>query len=148
MGFVNNFQNLAFKYVGFELSFHTTILPDHIRVYYECYMRHKQVQQMWFECYVMLHYLYVFTDMIYRVLDQHQLGKDQWEERIVNWYSEHKGLMREDAMMEYLKVQQSCAAFSWLSFWTVLYCDRTIYCQLSVVGVPPKQNKKKSIYFV
>ena len=52
----------------------------------------------------MLHYLYVFTDMIYRVLDQHQLGKDQWEERIVNWYSEHKGLMREDAMMEYLKV--------------------------------------------
>ena len=42
--------------------------------------------------------------MIYRVLDQHQLGKDQWEERIVNWYSEHKGLMREDAMMEYLKV--------------------------------------------
>jgi len=41
-----------------------------------------------------------------RVLDQHQLGKDQWEERIVNWYSEHKGLMREDAMMEYLKIAQ------------------------------------------
>ena len=57
--------------------------------------------------------------MIYRVLDQHQLGKDQWEERIVNWYSEHKGLMREDAMMEYLKVQsttpQLSAAYSWLS---------------------------------
>ncbi|XP_067951405.1 radixin-like [Watersipora subatra] len=41
-----------------------------------------------------------------RVLDQHQLGKEQWEERIVNWYSEHKGLMREDAMMEYLKIAQ------------------------------------------
>ena len=38
------------------------------------------------------------------MLDQHQLEKEQWEERIVNWYSEHKGLMREDAMMEYLKV--------------------------------------------
>ena len=41
-----------------------------------------------------------------RVLDQHQLEKSQWEERIVNWYSEHKGLMREDAMMEYLKVRK------------------------------------------
>jgi len=41
------------------------------------------------------------------VLDQHQLSKAEWEERIVNWYSEHKGLMREDAMMEYLKVGHS-----------------------------------------
>ena len=56
-------------------------------------------------CYVTLLVRFYWWFMIYRVLDQHQLGKDQWEERIVNWYSEHKGLMREDAMMEYLKVR-------------------------------------------
>ncbi|XP_062510344.1 radixin-like [Corticium candelabrum] len=41
-----------------------------------------------------------------RVIDQHKLSKDQWEERIVNWYAEHKGMLREDAMLEYLKIAQ------------------------------------------
>jgi radixin len=41
-----------------------------------------------------------------RVIEQHKMSKDQWEERIVNWYSEHKGMMREEAMMEYLKIAQ------------------------------------------
>lgn len=29
-----------------------------------------------------------------RVLDQHKLNKDQWEERIQVWHEEHKGMMR------------------------------------------------------
>jgi len=41
-----------------------------------------------------------------RVSSQHQMSKDQWEERIINWWSEHKGMLREDAMMEYLKIAQ------------------------------------------
>ncbi len=41
-----------------------------------------------------------------RVMDQHKMDKVQWEERIVNWYKEHKTMMREDAMMEYLKIAQ------------------------------------------
>lgn len=41
-----------------------------------------------------------------RVLDQHKMSKDQWEERIVVWYSEHKGMMREESMLEYLKIAQ------------------------------------------
>jgi radixin len=41
-----------------------------------------------------------------RVIDQHKMSKEQWEERIVNWYSEHKGMMREESMMEYLKIAQ------------------------------------------
>ncbi|XP_033127874.1 radixin-like [Anneissia japonica] len=41
-----------------------------------------------------------------RVIDQHQMSKDQWEERITNWYKEHKGQLREDAMLEYLKIAQ------------------------------------------
>lgn len=41
-----------------------------------------------------------------RVYDQHKLSKDQWEERIKSWWGEHKGMMRDDAMMEYLKIAQ------------------------------------------
>merc|ERR1712142_957845 len=37
---------------------------------------------------------------------QHQMSKDQWEERITNWWGEHIGMLREDAMMEYLKIAQ------------------------------------------
>lgn len=39
-------------------------------------------------------------------MDQFKLSKDQWEERIVTWYQEHKGLLRDEAMMEYLKIAQ------------------------------------------
>lgn len=41
-----------------------------------------------------------------RVMDQHKLDREQWEERITTWYHEHKGMLREDAMMEYLKLAQ------------------------------------------
>ena len=41
-----------------------------------------------------------------RVMDQHKLDRTQWEERITTWYHEHKGMLREDAMMEYLKLAQ------------------------------------------
>merc|ERR1711899_655930 len=41
-----------------------------------------------------------------RVMAQHRLSREEWEERISNWYMEHRGMMREDAMMEYLKIAQ------------------------------------------
>ncbi len=41
-----------------------------------------------------------------RVLQQHKLSRDQWEDRIANWYMEHRGMQREDAMLEYLKIAQ------------------------------------------
>ncbi|XP_038555277.1 moesin-like isoform X1 [Micropterus salmoides] len=41
-----------------------------------------------------------------RVLEQHKLNKNQWEERIQVWHKEHKGILREDAMVEYLKIAQ------------------------------------------
>ena len=30
----------------------------------------------------------------YRVVDQHKLTREQWEERIVTWYGEHKSMLR------------------------------------------------------
>lgn len=41
-----------------------------------------------------------------RVMDQHKLTREDWEGRIITWYHEHKGMLREDAMMEYLKLAQ------------------------------------------
>jgi radixin len=41
-----------------------------------------------------------------RVMHQHRLSREEWEERITNWYMEHRGMLREDAMMEYLKIAQ------------------------------------------
>ncbi|XP_078496247.1 moesin [Lissotriton helveticus] len=41
-----------------------------------------------------------------RVLEQHKLNKEQWEERIQVWHEEHRGMLREDAILEYLKIAQ------------------------------------------
>ncbi|XP_035736673.1 moesin/ezrin/radixin homolog 1-like isoform X5 [Vespa mandarinia] len=41
-----------------------------------------------------------------RVVDQHKMSKEEWESSITNWWQEHRGMLREDAMMEYLKIAQ------------------------------------------
>ncbi|KAL1122359.1 hypothetical protein AAG570_003764 [Ranatra chinensis] len=41
-----------------------------------------------------------------RVMDQHKMSKDEWEQSITTWWNEHRGMLREDAMMEYLKIAQ------------------------------------------
>ncbi|KAG7265292.1 hypothetical protein CRUP_032445 [Coryphaenoides rupestris] len=41
-----------------------------------------------------------------RVLEQHKLTKEQWEDRIQTWHEEHRGMLRDDSMMEYLKIAQ------------------------------------------
>ncbi|KAG7509778.1 ezrin-like [Solea senegalensis] len=41
-----------------------------------------------------------------RVLEQHKLSKEQWEERILGWHKEHGSMLKEEAMLEYLKIAQ------------------------------------------
>ncbi|XP_037304994.1 ezrin b isoform X2 [Pungitius pungitius] len=41
-----------------------------------------------------------------RVQEQHKLSREQWEERIQVWHEEHSGMLKEDAMLEYLKIAQ------------------------------------------
>ncbi|XP_042357285.1 ezrin a [Plectropomus leopardus] len=41
-----------------------------------------------------------------RVLDQHKLSKDQWEDRIQVWHEEHRSMLKEESMIEYLKIAQ------------------------------------------
>ncbi|XP_041668359.1 ezrin a [Cheilinus undulatus] len=46
-----------------------------------------------------------------RVLDQHKLSKEQWEDRIQIWHDEHKHMLKEEAMIEYLKIAQDLEMF-------------------------------------
>lgn len=41
-----------------------------------------------------------------RVMDQHKMSREEWEQSITQWWNEHKGMLREDSMMEYLKIAQ------------------------------------------
>ena len=41
-----------------------------------------------------------------RVIDQYQMTSEMWEERIRVWYADHRGMARDEAEMEYLKIAQ------------------------------------------
>jgi len=41
-----------------------------------------------------------------KVIDQFEYSESEWHDRIIHWYQEHVGMLREEAMMEYLKIAQ------------------------------------------
>ena len=41
-----------------------------------------------------------------RVIDQYKMTLEMWEERIKIWYADHRGMSRDEAEMEYLKIAQ------------------------------------------
>lgn len=41
-----------------------------------------------------------------RVMDQHKMSREEWEQSVATWWREHRGMLREDGMMEYLKIAQ------------------------------------------
>ncbi|XP_065889680.1 merlin-like isoform X2 [Dysidea avara] len=41
-----------------------------------------------------------------RVQHQYQMTPEMWEEKIVSWYKEHCDMLREETIMEYLKIAQ------------------------------------------
>ncbi|XP_078261252.1 ezrin-like isoform X2 [Rhinoraja longicauda] len=45
------------------------------------------------------------------VVEQHKLNREQWEERIQIWHEEHRGMLKEDAMIEYLKIGQDLEVY-------------------------------------
>ncbi|XP_074471392.1 ezrin b [Sebastes fasciatus] len=51
---------------------------------------------------------YLLTERLLptRVQEQHKLSREQWEERIQVWHEEHRSMLKEDAMLEYLKIAQ------------------------------------------
>ena len=41
-----------------------------------------------------------------RVIDQYKMTREMWEERIKVWYADHRGMTRDEAEIEYLKIAQ------------------------------------------
>ncbi|XP_061156418.1 ezrin a isoform X1 [Syngnathus typhle] len=41
-----------------------------------------------------------------RILEQHSLSKEQWEGKIQVWHEEHGCMLKEEAILEYLKISQ------------------------------------------
>ncbi|NXX69044.1 MERL protein, partial [Spizella passerina] len=44
--------------------------------------------------------------LVLQVLRQYQLTAEMWEEKITAWYAEHRGIARDEAEMNYLKIAQ------------------------------------------
>lgn len=47
-----------------------------------------------------------FADWIIKILLDFRHHREMWDERITNWWMEHKEMARDDAMQEYLKIAQ------------------------------------------
>jgi len=41
-------------------------------------------------------FLYV---VLCRVFEQHALSKEEWQDKVINWHMEHKGLMRYHSLV-------------------------------------------------
>lgn len=47
-------------------------------------------------------YIFILVFLFFRVYEQHKLSKEQWEERIQNWFSEHRGMLRSEVLLSIL----------------------------------------------
>lgn len=66
-----------------------------------------------------------------RVIDQYQMTLDMWEERIRVWYADHRGMSRDEAEMEYLKIAQDLDMYG-VNYFPIqvikIFCVRGKYC--------------------
>ncbi|TRY81347.1 hypothetical protein DNTS_009684 [Danionella cerebrum] len=73
-----------------------------------------------------------------RVLDQHRLSKEQWEERIQIWHEEHRGVLKEDAMLEYLKIAQDLEMYG-VNYFDIKNKKGTDLCEIRNISFNDKK---------
>lgn len=56
------------------------------------------------------------------VIDQYRMTPDMWEERIKIWYADHRGMTREDAEIEYLKIVQDLEMYG-VNYFPIRYAS-------------------------
>ena len=78
-----------------------------------------------------------------RVIDQYQMTSDMWEERIKVWYADHKGMTRDEAEMEYLKITQDLDMYGVNYFPITNKKDSELWLGVTPLGlnVYEKENK-------
>uniref|UniRef100_A0A914IC90 FERM domain-containing protein n=1 Tax=Globodera rostochiensis TaxID=31243 RepID=A0A914IC90_GLORO len=50
-----------------------------------------------------------------RVLNQFKMNMSEWENRVITWWADHRGMNRETAMLEYLKIAQDLDQYGYFS---------------------------------
>ncbi|XP_048482298.1 merlin [Plutella xylostella] len=78
-----------------------------------------------------------------RVIDQYQMTPEMWEDRIKIWYADHKGMSRDEAEMEYLKIAQDLDMYGVNYFHIKNKKDTDLYLGVTALGlnIYEKDNK-------
>lgn len=70
-----------------------------------------------------------------RVTTQHNLSKQDWESKVSVWWQEHRGLAKEDAMLEYLKIAQDLEMYG-VNYFPIMNKKKTnIYLGVDALGL-------------
>ncbi|XP_023015416.1 ezrin/radixin/moesin family protein merlin [Leptinotarsa decemlineata] len=78
-----------------------------------------------------------------RVIDQYQMTLEMWEERIRVWYADHRGMSRDEAEMEYLKIAQDLDMYG-VNYFPILNKKETdLWLGVAALGlnIYEKENK-------
>eukprot|EP00058_Branchiostoma_floridae_P006402 XP_002591890.1 hypothetical protein BRAFLDRAFT_89407 [Branchiostoma floridae] len=70
-----------------------------------------------------------------RVLDQYKMTPQMWEERIVGLYADHRGMTRDEAEMEYLKIAQDLEMYGVNYFHIKNKKDTDLWLGVDALGV-------------
>ncbi|CAM6002208.1 unnamed protein product, partial [Sphagnum balticum] len=78
-----------------------------------------------------------------RVIDQYQMTPEMWEEKIKIWYADHRGMTRDEAEMEYLKIAQDLDMYGVNYFTIYNKKDSELWLGVSAIGlhIYEKNNK-------
>ncbi|XP_034952145.1 merlin [Chelonus insularis] len=78
-----------------------------------------------------------------RVIDQYQMTSEMWEDRIKIWYADHRGMSRDEAEMEYLKIAQDLDMYG-VNYFTISNKKETdLWLGVTALGlnIYEKENK-------
>lgn len=71
-----------------------------------------------------------------RVMDQHAMSKDEWEDKISNWYGEHKGMLR------YAVIHLNVYLFFSMCWWMLKKRNNVMFGHISFHPSKGKLNGK------
>ncbi|XP_019874743.1 merlin [Aethina tumida] len=78
-----------------------------------------------------------------RVIDQYQMTLEMWEERIRVWYADHRGMSRDEAEMEYLKIAQDLDMYG-VNYFPILNKKETeLWLGVTSVGLTTYEKENK-----
>jgi len=76
-----------------------------------------------------------------RVVKQHRMNSEEWQERISTWHQEHGSMPREEAIMEYLKIAQDLEMYG-VSYFEIMNKKKSeLYLGVDALGLNIYEKK-------